>query len=999
MKGSRTKYSSGFDPKTIPGCSLWLDGADPTGTGSRPSIGTSVSTWVDKSGSGRNGISEGTSIPTFSNRGITYDGSGFYRTSYSAALPAETLFVVFRWASIGNNGPAFIGGTQFYQRLLYVDPASSRWIYFGGIASWGRWNTSPLSSNVDYMLGVTWNSSSVTLHLNGSPLSTAGSVGNIATFSGSPTDSLVGGGFNGTMYEMIGYTTVLTTAQRQQVEGYLARKWGLTQANLLTSPHPYQTLAPAGFLPTSIPGCALWLDAADASTLTLSGSTVTAWADKSGGSIAVGVSGTPTWSSNAVRFTGSQYFSNASLSLPMSNMTVFLVGYNTSGYGGGLLSLVPIATGVDWNQSNAITYNFSTNPGELYTTFNFNATSFNVNRTFASSPLLFTHVQNGTATTLFAYGSNYSTGTLSMGTTTGFSIGARFQGGNGTANAFLTGQVNEVLLFSNALTTAQRQQVEGYLAWKWGPRTTSIAIPATHPYATFPPTLRPFGPTDVSGCILWLDAADRKTLFQDSGGTQPITAVGQSIGLWRDKSSRGYLMTVPSGKSAPTYGQNVINTTGTNALWSTTNFELTGNAKLTLFFVFASSVAPGYDSSCSVTIGNPNAPVDGKIIGLGIGVQGLPTEYVYNVPLTFSSAGHGSVQPRLVGVTTLTMAKYDGTTVFGNYNGASLAPSGALASGGANWSALPFQTGSRSANAGGSADGFMCEVLCYNDALSTLQIQQIEGYLARKWGLNSSVAVGHPYRFGLPPLTAGFTPRALTGCTLWLDAADRSTLTLSGSTITQWRDKSGNGYAGTPVGSPLQTTINGLPAVAFNGSQYFDFGDVADLGSANLNIFVVSRFNTTGDGSLLAKSLLGESQSRYSLLRTGGSLVILLQADGATGQPTVSDTNTAFRLLSWTWDRTTQTLYQNGTSILSSGFTSATTFNSAHKLLIGAYNDGAGGTPPYSPLNLNGTIGEILFVFGTLTTIQRQEVEGYLAWKWGLQDSLPGGHPFRMLKP
>jgi hypothetical protein len=127
--------------------------------------------------------------------------------------------------------------------------------------------------------------------------------------------------------------------------------------------------------------------------------------------------------------------------------------------------------------------------------------------------------------------------------------------------------------------------------------------------------------------------------------------------------------------------------------------------------------------------------------------------------------------------------------------------------------------------------------------------------------------------------------------------------------------------------------------------------------------------------------------------------VILLQGDGATGQPTVGDSSTAFRLLSWTWDRTTQTLYQNGTSILSSGFTSATTFNSAHKLLIGAYNDGAGGTPPHPPLNLNGTIGEILFLFGTLTTIQRQEVEGYLAWKWGLQANLPASHPFAKVRP
>ena len=35
-----------------------------------------------------------------------------------------------------------------------------------------------------------------------------------------------------------------------------------------------------------------------------------------------------------------------------------------------------------------------------------------------------------------------------------------------------------------------------------------------------------------------------------------------------------------------------------------------------------------------------------------------------------------------------------------------------------------------------------------------------------------------------------WTPASLSGLTLWLDAADASTLTTSGGTVTQWRDKS-----------------------------------------------------------------------------------------------------------------------------------------------------------------------------------------------------------------
>ena len=39
----------GFDPRSVPGCSLWLDGADPAGTGVLPANGTTLTTWKDKS--------------------------------------------------------------------------------------------------------------------------------------------------------------------------------------------------------------------------------------------------------------------------------------------------------------------------------------------------------------------------------------------------------------------------------------------------------------------------------------------------------------------------------------------------------------------------------------------------------------------------------------------------------------------------------------------------------------------------------------------------------------------------------------------------------------------------------------------------------------------------------------------------------------------------------------------------------------------------------------
>ena len=47
----------------------------------------------------------------------------------------------------------------------------------------------------------------------------------------------------------------------------------------------------------------------------------------------------------------------------------------------------------------------------------------------------------------------------------------------------------------------------------------------------------------------------------------------------------------------------------------------------------------------------------------------------------------------------------------------------------------------------------------------------------------------------------------------------------------------------------------------------------------------------------------------------------------------------------------------------------------------------------------NGLIGEIVVYTTALNSTQRRQVEGYLAWKWGLQSTLPSSHPFKTQTP
>ena len=65
---------------------------------------------------------------------------------------------------------------------------------------------------------------------------------------------------------------------------------------------------------------------------------------------------------------------------------------------------------------------------------------------------------------------------------TGIVVGNRY-----TDNYSWVGSINEILLYGRGLTLTERQQIEGYLALKWG---LTGSLPSSHPYGnrSLPPT-------------------------------------------------------------------------------------------------------------------------------------------------------------------------------------------------------------------------------------------------------------------------------------------------------------------------------------------------------------------------------------------------------------------------------------------------------------------------------------------------------------------------------
>lgn len=85
----------------------------------------------------------------------------------------------------------------------------------------------------------------------------------------------------------------------------------------------------------------------------------------------------------------------------------------------------------------------------------------------------------------------------------------------------------------------------------------------------------------------WYDPSDLSTMFQDSAGTTPVTATGQTVARINDKSGRGNHLTQATAASRPIYGiepfggrRNLLTFTEQfdNAAWVKTNATVSGDS-------------------------------------------------------------------------------------------------------------------------------------------------------------------------------------------------------------------------------------------------------------------------------------------------------------------------------------------------------------------------------------------------------------------------------------
>ncbi len=110
-------------------------------------------------------------------------------------------------------------------------------------------------------------------------------------------------------------------------------------------------------------------------------------------------------------------------------------------------------------------------------------------------------------------------------------------------------------------------------------------------------------------------------------------------------------------------------------------------------------------------------------------------------------------------------------------------------------------------------------------------------------------------------------PLTIPGCKLWLDAADSSTITQSG-TVSVWKDKSGSGNNTSNGGGATQpsynsTGLNGLPAIVFTLNKSLFNVTLVALQTGFTMFFVAQQSNIVGGGGAMLFNQGGTSNNLF----------------------------------------------------------------------------------------------------------------------------------------
>ena len=255
--------------------------------------------------------------------------------------------------------------------------------------------------------------------------------------------------------------------------------------------------------------------------------------------------------------------------------------------------------------------------------------------------------------------------------------------------------------------------------------------------------------------------------------------------------------------------------------------------------------------------------------------------------------------------------------------------------------------------------------------------------------------------------SAPFIPTTISGLGLWLDAADPTSVDRDlNDRVSVWQDKSGNETHATMLVSNYQPlyvplAVAGQGALEFENSRYLELPDIPGISGSNDRSFfaVFQHFSESDQGYLLSLGYFSTFQAgkswRVSISGSGNLQLEITGADATTSlAPGLSPCQMACVLSGTTI--ADHTMWLNGLSEVLVG-NSVVNTGSGEASISQQNRGGPGGF--IADKAIDGLICEVLVYDSALPNADRQVIEGYLAHKWNLQESLPIGHPFKAIAP
>jgi hypothetical protein len=517
-------------------------------------------------------------------------------------------------------------------------------------------------------------------------------------------------------------------------------------------------------------------------------------------------------------------------------------------------------------------------------------------------------------------------------------------------------------------------------------------------YVLNTPPAAQFGPADVPGLVLWLDATD-------PNGDSSELAANSTMTTWYDKSGQANHFTAS--------GTVTYNATGTKGVQMNGTFM--SNASFT-------NLPTGVDADYSILIACviTDLTTDRSLVSYGA----TPTNYVslYCTTaglLTWAGPGAGSVTyGTYVANTALILTdviltrgfnalRYYGRILPGTIPDAHSTTSAGPTTG-ITMNSSPVYLGA-SVNSIPAIQGRVYEVLMYNGGIGLIQVTALQSYLRRKYvnwdpafSISNLNARFHPFATLSPVLSRPSIPYDQRGMwynssaqgpssiMLWLDAADSSTITTTAGKVTQWRDKSGWANHLSPVGiysnAAVQTAYqNGLNVLNFTGSNMY-----ASANSAA--VYPYECFAVVALKSLVRTDIISvgsTSSDNYNSLTFSEFTALRWQNGSTTNSRTpntvtsADETSTSFLILGWSIGGSNFCLYRNG-ALLTRTRSYTFTLTAASRIQVGARRTNTS----VPDIQCNMYLAEIMMFNNQLNNNERRQLEYYLADKWGLLSQL-----------